>query len=117
MLGNLAKGARSATSCSFTIGSDPPNWQGQPRYTSTTLPNGATTKVKVENVAVPGRPEGKPPKGVLAWDPDNEGRIWVVGGGMDARWEVFELVEEGKALRVRMTGFRRFLTRQFPEKE
>ncbi|THW48723.1 WD40 repeat-like protein [Aureobasidium pullulans] len=118
MLSGLAKGTRSSTSIEFTIGSDPPNWQGQPRYTSTTLPNGQTAKLKVDNVAVPGRPDGKPPKGVLAWDPEGgDRRLWVVGGGADAKWEVFELADDVTGgVKVGSTGFRNYLTRQFPEK-
>jgi hypothetical protein len=115
----MAKGTRSSTSTEFTIGSDPPNWQGQPRYTSTTLPNGQTAKLKVDNVAVPGRPDGKPPKGVIAWDPEGGDRkLWVVEGGADARWEVFELADDlaTGGVRVANTGYRNYLTRQFPER-
>ncbi|KAH0385329.1 WD40 repeat-like protein, partial [Aureobasidium melanogenum] len=119
MLSGLAKGTRSSTSIEFTIGSDPPNWQGQPRYTSTTLPNGQTAKLKVDNVAVPGRPDGKPPKGVVAWDPEGgDRRLWVVEGGADARWEVFELADDltTGGVKIGSTGFRNYLTRQFPER-
>ena len=118
MLSGLAKGTRSSTSIEFTVGSDPPNWQGQPRYTSTTLPNGQTAKLKVDNVAVPGRPDGKPPKGVLAWDPEGgDRRLWVVGGGADAKWEVFELADDVTGgVKIGSTGFMNYLTRQFPEK-
>jgi hypothetical protein len=119
MLSGLAKGTRSATSIEFTIGADPWNWQGQARYTSTTLPNGQMAKLKVDNVAVPGRPDGKPPKGVLAWDPDGgDRRLWVVEGGADARWEVFELGDDAATgiVKIGRTGFRNYLTRQFPEK-
>ncbi|KAI5207749.1 WD40 repeat-like protein [Aureobasidium subglaciale] len=115
----LAKGIRSTTSTEFTIGSDPSNWQGQPRYTNTTLPNGQTANFKNENVAVPGRPDGKPPKGVLAWDPEGgDRRLWVVEGGADPRWEVFELVNDVHTgdVKIVSTGFRKYLTRQFPEK-
>ncbi|KAI5274330.1 WD40 repeat-like protein [Aureobasidium subglaciale] len=118
-LSGLAKGIRSTTSTEFTIGSDPSNWQGQPRYTNTTLPNGQTANFKNENVAVPGRPDGKPPKGILAWDPEGGDRkMWVVEGGADARWEVFELVNDTHTGDVKIVsmGFRNYLTRQFPEK-
>lgn len=119
IFGGLAKGTRSSTSAEFTIGSDPSNWQGQPRYTTTTLPNGQVAKLKVENVPVPGRPDGKPPKGILAWDPEGgDKKLWVVEGGADARWEVFELVDDAATggVKVGRTGYRRYLTRQFPEK-
>lgn len=100
------------------MGTDPPNWQGQPAYTSTTRPNGQTEKIKNANVALPGRPDGKPPKGILAWDPESGDRkLWVVGGGADARWEVFELIEEegSRSMRVLKRGYRKYLTLQYPE--
>jgi len=115
---------RSITSISYHTGADPPNWQGQPAYTTTTLPNGQKGRVKNPNVPVPGWPDGRPPKGVLAWDPEGgDRRIWCVGGGADARWERFELIELGQTedggtrLKIVNAGFRRYLTRQFPEKE
>ncbi|GAB7356952.1 hypothetical protein MBLNU459_g7795t1 [Dothideomycetes sp. NU459] len=111
---------RSMTSISYHLGADPPNWQGQPAYTATTLPNGHVAKVKNPNVPIPGHPDGKPPKGVLAWDPHSgDRRLWIIGGGADARWEVFELIEEeiGHKMRIVKTGFRRYLTRQFPEEQ
>ncbi|PSK42515.1 Autophagy-related protein 18 [Elsinoe australis] len=109
--------ARSMTSASYTLGADPPNWQGQPLYVMTTLPNGQKGKIKNPNVPLPGAPDGRPVKGVLCWDPEGgERRIWCVGGGADARWEVFELVEgEGGRLRLGKRGYRRYLGRQFPE--
>lgn len=111
---------RSMTSISYHLGADPPNWQGQPAYTATTQPNGHIAKIKNLNVLIPGHPDGKPPKGILAWDPHSDDRrLWVIGGGADARWEVFELVEEetGHKMRIVRTGFRRYLTRQFPEEQ
>lgn len=97
----------------YHLGADPPNWQGQATYTTTTLPSGNTKKMRNPNVSVPGRPDGKPPKGVVAWDPSGgDRRLWIVGGGADARWEVFEIGEEDKVVKK---GFKRFLTRQYPE--
>ncbi|PNS17998.1 Autophagy-related protein 18 [Sphaceloma murrayae] len=108
---------RSMTSTSYHLGSDPPNWQGQPAYVTTTLPNGQRGRMKNPNVPVPGLPEGGPVKGVLCWDPrGGERRLWCVGGGADGRWEVFELGEgEGGRLRIGRNGWRGYLGRQFPE--
>ena len=112
---------RSITSAPYHTGTDPPNWQRQAPYTSTTLPSGRPARVANANVPVPGLPDGRPPKGVLAWDPEGEDRrLWCVGGGADARWEVFELLETGEVgrrLKVVKVGWRAYLTRQFPEDE
>lgn len=109
--------ARSMTSISYHKGNDPPNWQGQPRYLNTMLPNGQKGRIINPNVAIPGLPHGQPPKGVLAWDPNaGDRRLWCIGGGADARWESFVLHEgEDGRLRVGKEGWRAFLTRQFPE--
>lgn len=97
----------------YYLGADPPNWQGQATYTTTTLPSGNSKKIRNPNVSVPGRPDGKAPKGVVAWDPSGDDRrLWIVGGGADARWEVFEIGEEDKVVKK---GFKKFLTRQYPE--
>ena len=43
--------------------------------------------------------------------------MWVVGGGADAKWEVFELADDVTGgVKIGSTGFRNYLTRQFPEK-
>ena len=111
---------RSMTSVQYNMGSDPQNWQGQPAQTATTLPNGQRKKYPTPNVPVPGHPDGKPPKGVIAWDPESgDRRLWVVGGGADARWEVFDMIEaeDARGIIVVKRGFRRYLTRQFPEEQ
>ncbi|KAL1310687.1 hypothetical protein AAFC00_000948 [Neodothiora populina] len=111
--------ARSMTSTPYHLGSDPQNWQGQPAYSVTTNPDGNKQKVANPNVPLPGRPDGKPPKGIIAWDPHaDDRRLWVVGGGADARWEVFDLLEDqsNHTMKVVKVGFRKYLTRQFPEK-
>lgn len=110
--------ARSVASIPYHLGNDPPNWQGQPAYVFTTNPDGQRQRIKNRNVPIPGHPDGKAPKGIIAWDPDaGDRRIWVVGGGADARWEVFDLIEEegNRGVRLVKTGFRKYLTRQFPE--
>ncbi|KAF2155772.1 WD40 repeat-like protein [Myriangium duriaei CBS 260.36] len=108
---------RSLTSAPYHLGSDPANWQGQPAFISTTLPNGQSCRVKNPNIPVPGLPDGKPPKGILCWDPESGDRkLWCVGGGADARWEVFDLLEtnEGR-IKLAKGGYRSYLSRQFPE--
>lgn len=100
------------------MGIDAPNWQGREPYVHITTPNGQKRRIKNPVLELPGRPDGKPPKGVLAWDPDaGDRRLWVIAGGTDANWEVFDLVEDEGAhkLRIVKTGFRKYLTRQFPE--
>lgn len=109
--------ARSSASCAYHLGADPPNWQGQPAHVATTLPNGQNGKIKNPNRPVPGWPDGRPPKGILCWDPDsNDRKLWCVGGGADARWEAFDLTEgsDGR-LRLVKRGYRKYLSRQFPE--
>lgn len=124
---------RSMTSTRYHLGSADPRapWQGQAAWTATTLPSGLRTSVRNANVPLPGAPDGRAPRGVLAWDLDQaagggamrDRRIWCLSGGADARWEEFELVPEavdgagragGRFALVR-TGYRRFLTRQFAE--
>ncbi|EMC93863.1 hypothetical protein BAUCODRAFT_74997 [Baudoinia panamericana UAMH 10762] len=115
---------RSIVSTPFYLGNDPPHWQGGPAYAWTMAPNGTRKKVHRPVEPIPGNPSGRPPKGVLAFAPkgtkgvsdtDDEGaRLYIVGGGSEARWELFDLLptEDGNwALITR--GFRRYLTRQF----
>lgn len=88
--------ARSMSSAAYYVGSDPPS--ARAGYSAST------------------------PKGILAWDPDaDDRRIWCVGGGTDARWEVFELVqgadEQGRKLKLVKAGFRNYLSRQFPAEQ
>lgn len=136
--------ARSMTSAAYDMGADPENWQNQPKHVLTTDPGGKKTRVKNPNTPVPGRPDGRPVKGVVCWAADEEEtsgrdggfdrRLHVVGGGCDAVWEAFGLVEVGalageegsggaaggvarSRLRVVKVGFRRYLGRQFAEEE
>ena len=65
---------------------------------------------------LPGSPDGKPPKGILCWDPDgSDRRLWCVGGGADPRWEGFNLVEVERRMKLVKGGYRKYLSRQFPE--
>jgi len=87
---------------------------------TTTFPNGKIGKVRNPNTAIPGRPDGKPPKGIVMWDPDGADRkLWVVSGGADAIWEVFDLVQDEGAhsLHITRLGYRKYLTRQYAEEE
>lgn len=108
---------RSSASTSYHLGADPSNWQGQSAFIATTLPNGQRAKVKNPNVPVPGFPDGRPPKGILCWDPESGDRkLWCVGGGADARWEAFDLLESNDGrLKLAKRGYRSYLSRQFPE--
>ncbi|KAF2224341.1 WD40-repeat-containing domain protein [Elsinoe ampelina] len=107
---------RSLTSAPYALGSDPSNWQGQPAYITTTLPNGQKARVKTPVIPLPGMPDGRPMKGVLCWDPEaGERRLWCVGGGAQGRWEVFELRGEEGRERLGRRGWRGYLGRQFEE--
>lgn len=50
----------------------------------------------------------RPPKGILGWTSD--GTVIVIGGGRDARWEKFAIVEgqDGKRL-IGREGWKRYL--------
>lgn len=119
----ILKDIRSIASAPFYLGNDPPHWQGEPTYSWTTAPNGTRKRVRNAVPGLPGEPSGRPPKGLLAFAPrkkddggsDDEGaRLYVIGGGSDARWEMFELLlAEGGGWVVVNRGFRRYLTRQF----
>jgi len=119
----MLKDIRSVASAAFYIGNAPPHWQGGPAYSWTVAPNGTRKRVRNPVMLLPSEPSGKPPKGIAAFAPRKEGQerddatgavLWVVGGGGDARWEMFELlpVDNGGWALVNR-GFRRYLTRQF----
>ncbi|EME85223.1 uncharacterized protein MYCFIDRAFT_196045 [Pseudocercospora fijiensis CIRAD86] len=118
---------RSVASAPFYIGDDPPHWQGGPSHSWTTAPNGTRKRIKNAILPLPNEPSGRPPKGMISFAPvakdsnDDQGAaLYVIGGGNDARWEMFELVpaasadgSAGWALINR--GFRKYLTRQFAD--
>ncbi|KAF7193826.1 SVP1-like protein 2 [Pseudocercospora fuligena] len=118
---------RSVASAPFYTGEDPPHWQGGPSHSWTTAPNGTRKRIKNPILPLPGEPSGRPPKGIISFAPaskdrsDDQGAVlYVIGGGSDARWEMFELVpaaaadgSAGWALINR--GFRKYLTRQFAD--
>lgn len=119
------KDPRSVASAPFYTGNDPPHWQGGPAYSWTTAPNGGRKRVKNPILPLPNNPSGRPPKGVLAFAPPDTGhsdddgaRIYVIGGGSDPRWEMFELLPRGDnaspgGWALVNQGFRKYLTRQF----
>ncbi|EME45771.1 hypothetical protein DOTSEDRAFT_71454 [Dothistroma septosporum NZE10] len=123
------KDQRSVASGPFYTGEDRPHWQGGPAYSWTVTPNGTKKRVKNPIQPLPNDPSGRPPKGIMTFAPaergssdDDGATIYVVGGGSDARWEMFSLVpatgNDGIALGgwvLINRGFRKYLTRQFAE--
>ena len=116
---------RSVASAPFYTGNEKPHWQGRAPHTETTTPGGSKMKVKMEVLPLPNDPSGKPPKGIITFAPtskdatdDSGAVIYVIGGGSDARWEKFELVQSSSGdgtWRLINRGFRRYLTRQFTD--
>ncbi|KAK5109885.1 hypothetical protein LTR62_006492 [Meristemomyces frigidus] len=113
------KDIRSVASAAFFMGEETEAWQGGvvPRTTK-------AVKVRVSAPALPGTPSGRPPRGTLAFDgafadgnEDEGARVYVIGGGLEARWEVFDVVQTegqfGLGWALVKRGFRRFLERQF----
>lgn len=127
----VLKDVRSIASAPYYTGNDPPHWQGGPSHSWTVAPTGHRKRVKNAILPLPNDPTGRPPKGVIAFAPkttpgskphgvsnitnDNEGAvIYVIGGGSDPRWEMFELLPSdigGWTLVNR--GHRKYMTRQF----
>ncbi|TKA80908.1 hypothetical protein B0A55_01676 [Friedmanniomyces simplex] len=119
----VLRDVRSIASIPFHMGDETLHWQGGAAYSWTTAPRGGRKRVKNAVLGLPDDASGRPPKGILGFAPreaggtDDEGaRIYVLGGGSDARWEVFEILPaEGGGWGLMNRGFRRFLTRQFVE--
>lgn len=117
----IFKDARSVASLPFYIGNDPPHWQGGVSHSWTTAPGGTRKRVKHPVPGLPADPGGRPPKGIVAFGGSREGYsdddgavFYVLGGGSDARWEMFELLPaEGGGWGLVNRGFRLYLTRQF----
>lgn len=127
----VLKDVRSVASAPYYVGNDPPHWQGGPSHSWTVTPDGHRKRVKNAILPLPNDPTGRPPKGILAFAPkptpggkphgmsgittDDEGAvIYVIGGGSDPRWEMFELLPSdigGWTLVNR--GHRKYMTRQF----
>ena len=121
---------RSIASAPFDLGDEARHWQGGSgaAYSWTTTPAGGRKRVPNLVPSLPNEPTGRPPKGVLAFAPagkggggvDDEGAVlYVIGGGGDAKWEMFDLlpaaVEKsgGSGWVLVKRGFRRYLSRQF----
>ena len=133
----IMKDVRSVASLPFYIGNDPPHWQGGVAYSWTMAPGGTRKRVRNPVPALPSEPSGRPPKGVIAFAPavkasrkgeavlasndDDGAKLYVVGGGSDARWEYFELLPTGSqdtgvfGWVLVNKGFRNYLTRQFAD--
>jgi len=127
----VLKDVRSVSSAPFHTGNDPQHWQGGPSHSWTVTPTGHRKRVKNPVLPLPNDPTGRPPKGVIAFAPkatanskphgvsdiskDDEGAvIYVIGGGSDPRWELFELLPaEGGGWALINRGHRKFMTRQF----
>ncbi|KAH9826483.1 SVP1-like protein 2 [Teratosphaeria destructans] len=137
------KDIKSVAKATFSMGEDPPHWQGGAGFYWTTGPDGRKRKVNNPVLPLPGDPSGKPPKGVVAFQPkaselargdsqagnvgqepraaveDDEGAtLYVVGGGSDARWEQFDLLPATDGLGgygLVYRGFRKYLTKQFAD--
>jgi len=127
----VLKDVRSVASAPFHTGNDTPHWQGGPSHSWTVTPTGHRKRVKNPVLSLPDNPTGRPPKGIIAFAPkatgtgkphglsnirnDDEGAvIYVVGGGSDPRWEMFELLPaETGGWTLINRGYRKYLTRQF----
>ncbi|KAK4503062.1 hypothetical protein PRZ48_006489 [Zasmidium cellare] len=118
------KDVRSIASAPFYTGEDTTHWQSGPAYSWTTAPNGTKKRVKNPVLSLPNDPAGRPPKGIITFEKevkDEDGAIiYVVGGGSDARWEMFELSpvttvngERTGGWALNNKGFRKYLKRQF----
>lgn len=121
----IFKDVRSVASLPFYIGNDPPHWQGGVSYSWTMAPGGTRKRVKNPVPPLPADFSGRPPKGVLAFaasadsggaNDDDGATFFVLAGGSDARWEMFDLLPaEGGGWGLVNRGFRRYLTRQFAD--
>ena len=123
----VLRDVRSVASAPFWTGSDGEGARWQARsgsaYTWTTAPSGTRVRVPKPVPPLPNDPSGRPPKGVLAFAPveaDDNGEesavIYVLGGGIEGRWEMFDFVRSRHhtgAYVLALRGFRRFLSRQF----
>lgn len=127
----VLKDVRSVASTPFYTGNDPQHWQGGPSHSWTVTPTGHRKRVKNPVLPLPNDPTGRPPKGIIAFAPkptanskphgmsgiskDDEGAvIYVIGGGSDPRWELFELLPtESGGWALINRGHRKFMTKQF----
>lgn len=121
---SVFKDVRSIASTPFHTGDDTQHWQSGPAYSWTTAPNGTKKRISNPVLSLPSDPAGRPPKGIITFEKevkDEDGAIvYVIGGGSDARWEMFELspittADGGRTggWGLNKKGFRRYLTKQF----
>lgn len=126
LMPQAVRDVRSVASAPFFTGNDSAHWQGGLAHSWTTAPNGTKKRVKNPVSSLPNDPSGKPPKGIITFDPtasetnDDAGAavIYVIGGGSDARWEKFELLPSASGdgtWTLVNRGFRNYLTRQFAD--
>lgn len=129
----VLKDVRSVASVPYHTGRNPSHWQGGPSHSWTVDPMGHRKRVANPILPLPNDPTGRPPKGILAFAPkptakskphgmsgitnDDEGAvIYVIGGGSDPRWELFELLPaETGGWTIVNRGHRKFMTRQFAD--
>ncbi|KAK4950684.1 Phosphatidylinositol 3,5-bisphosphate-binding protein [Elasticomyces elasticus] len=125
----IMRDVRSVTSVPFWMGEDGTHWQGGSSHSWTTSPSGGRKRVRNAVPALPGREDGKAVKGLICFAPrDGSGgglghagveeedgvKVFVVGGGGEGRWEMFELVPaDAGGWALVNKGFRRYLGRQF----
>lgn len=119
----IFKDVRSVANLPFHIGNDPPHWQGGVASSWTTAPDGTRKRVRNPVPALPTDQSGRPPKGIVAFAGTELGRndddgavFYVLGGGIDSRWQMFELVPiDGGKWGLANRGFRKYMTRQFAD--
>lgn len=119
----VLRDVRSVASAPFWLGDEETHWQGGAAFRWTTRPDGNKVRVREPVPSLANEPSGRPVKGVVAFAPgktddDNGAQIYVVGGGGDARWELFDLLALNSnpgqlAWGLMNQGFRKYLTRQF----
>jgi hypothetical protein len=121
-LGNIPLAPRffkdtySTMSCKFEMGNEPTRRRqtskGKERSSAdddtasvTTVMTTATVNREKEN---PWWPQGRPPKGKIAWIDDNT--LVVVGAGRDARWERFVLgIDQSGQRGIERRGWKRYM--------
>jgi hypothetical protein len=120
----IFKDVYSVCHAPFHLGVEKSHWQGGHAYTHIMAPNGKGKKVANAVLGLPNDPSGRAVKGICTFAPvgvedgeeEESAVVFVIGGGRDSRWEMFEVGRaQGGEWKVELRGFRRFLTRQFVE--
>lgn len=103
-------------SCKFEIGQEPVQYEQrvQPRERADTDNDSASvTTTRTATTAIrekqnPWWPNGRPPKGRVAWVDDDS--LIVVGAGRDSRWELFVLgVDQKGQSGIERRGWKRYM--------